>query len=398
MEINLYIEEKAYSFKFDAKLRDVLRRVLEDNPGLGDLRHLDEYRLVSDSGEDLDPNMMICETDLEDSSRLCVRDDNLSVEQRLSEERWLEKVSRNGKLLSCVKCKTEKLCLAAVKDNPLALQYLENPSMVVVHEAFTKDPQILKFLDTVTEKRYIDYVSQDQEMFKTFIENISGWSVFPFLKNKTRNIFREIANVNPHMMKYFLDEKEALKILINTKCSGHCYCFEDIECVEEQDCLTAISNGHSINRMKCRSKTIYIAALKNSADEFRYIPDKDKTEDICRIAIDIDKKFFSIVPIQPEDISLKLIREDVRYFKQVKDKTKPIMKVFIQKSIWIPGMTREFIERFISEFIEYYNQPSCGNRDITSMAEFITAIRAFKIQDALKIREILLELYDEETQ
>lgn len=280
MDINLYIEEKAYSFKFDTKLRDVLRQVLEDNPKLGNLRHFDEYRLVSDSGEDLDLDLMICETDLEDSSRLCIKDDNLSVEQRLSEERWLDKVSENGKLLSFVKVKTERLCLAAIKNYPKALQFIEDPSMKIIHAAFVTRGNILPYLDIATEKRYIEYVSQDPNTFKDFIEKISIYDNFLDLKNKTRDIFLSAAEINPHILKLMLDTKYAVNILVNKKCRRKhaCDCFEEIECVEEQDCLTAISNNHSIKHMKCRSEAVCIAAVKRGKHEFDYIKKKYMTE------------------------------------------------------------------------------------------------------------------------
>ena len=126
MQINLYVEEKAYSFNFNTKLRDVLRRVIGDNPELGDIQRLDEYRMLDNAGEELDLDLMICETSLEDSSCISVKCNGLSIEQRISEERWLDKVSRNGELIACVKHKTEKLCMAAVRNKPEALCMEQN--------------------------------------------------------------------------------------------------------------------------------------------------------------------------------------------------------------------------------------------------------------------------------
>jgi len=401
MQINLYIEEKAYSFNFNTKLRDVLRHVLGDNPELGDIRYLEDYRMLDNAGEELDLDLMICETSLEDSSCISVKGDGLSVEQRISEERWLEIVSGNGSLIACVKHKTEKLCMAAVKNKPEALWFIvEDASMEVIHAACSENIKVIEYLDREQEKRYIEYVSQNLSMYKDFIGNISKYHNFTQLKNKQREILLDSAEFNPGVLKFLWNARDAIEILVNKKCSKNypCFCFEEIETtsMSESDCLKAISGGHSIQSFKLRTEAICLAAIQNKGKEIRYIEEKYMTSDFCEKVAEICPEIIDLIPPQKEDFYIKLMRKDIRFFYKSKVKTGKIYKEFVKQEIWIPGSSFKFIDNFLEKFMEYYSNGYFVNDEITSSTEFLMAVRTFKPEMMYFLEKTLKELHGEE--
>lgn len=104
-----------------------------------------------------------------------------------------------------------------------------------------------------------------------------------------------------------------------------------------------------------------------------------------------------MLPFQPEDLCLKLIRKDARFFYKIQNKTKKMYTQLVKDSIWIPGSSLDFIKDFHKKFVEYYSHGHFDiNDSIVLTKEFMTAIRTFKSGDEAFLKEALISLYQKE--
>ena len=91
------------------------------------------------------------------------------------EEICLKAVEEDGLLIRFVKTKTDSICMAAIKQNPWALNYIENPSKEMIVNALNSVMTVVdsyKTADEVIEKIFNDLT--DIKEFVRFIARITS--------------------------------------------------------------------------------------------------------------------------------------------------------------------------------------------------------------------------------
>jgi len=120
--------------------------------------------------------------------------DNLKKAKKEILQRELAAVIQNGLLIEFIENPSEKVQLAAVNQDGSAIRFIENPSEKVQLAAVRKDPYVIEFIKNPSEEVQLEAVSQDGFLIR-FIKNPSEKvQLFAVREKKSAILFIKISS------------------------------------------------------------------------------------------------------------------------------------------------------------------------------------------------------------
>ena len=212
-------------------------------------------------------------------------------------------VSKNGLMLQKIVNQTEKICVAAIEQNPEAVQYVYPECMtdIVKMTAVTKDPTMLKYIDDQTEELCLEAVKQNPKMLQ-YVNNqteeicIKAVSMdgltLAWVVVQSDDICLEAVKQDPYAIEY-VNEKTKEICLKAVQLNGYVVGYIDKNHDNYREiCLEAIKqNPYAINYInsKCEDyEEICISALEKKGELIEFIPQDCQTSKICEVAFNTE--------------------------------------------------------------------------------------------------------------
>ena len=189
-------------------------------------------------------------------------------------------VRKNGLMLQKIVNQTEKICVAAIEQNPEAIQYVYPECMtdIVKMTAVTKDSTMLKYIDDQTEELCLIAVTR----YPNTIQYVSPECM-------TNTVKMTAVKKDPAMLKYIDDQTDEL-------------------CLE---------------------------AVKQNPKMLQYV--NNQTEEICLKAVSMDGLTLAWAVVQSDDICLEAVKQDPYAIEYVNEKTKEICLKAVQLNGYVVG-------------------------------------------------------------
>lgn len=110
-------------------------------------------------------------------------------EEEQTEDVCVEAVKRNSHLLACVFHQTPKICLAAIDNDPLSIEFVEDQTEDLCLHAIHKNIEAFKYINNPTEEMCREAVGIDPHMIK-------------FINHPSKYVRMEAITLNPMTLEY----------------------------------------------------------------------------------------------------------------------------------------------------------------------------------------------------
>lgn len=212
---------------------------------------------------------------------------------------------------------TNSVCIEAIKQKPIAIDHIKNPTIEMWKVAITSDPSIIFDLKNPSDEMLLlaapKYPSlYDKIKNKSLIIQGDGVDV-DFLLNNNPNYITNIKN--PSYQQCLTVIKKSAK-LIN---------YIPLEHQSEELCMIAVQDyPESIKFMEKQTDSIALTAVLQRGRVLQFV--KNKTDDICEAAVDNDGTALEFVDNQTDIIIKKAFLQNTTAFKFIKNKTYEIIE------------------------------------------------------------------------
>ena len=239
------------------------------------LNNIDKYSSKKVVKEKCDEDLSLAGKIIRDKLLYKQMDDIFNKYDCNTEQDRIDIVNRNGLILQKIVNQTEKICIAAIEQNPKAIQYVYPECMTnsVKMTAVTKDPAMLKYIDEQTEELCLISVTRYPEA----IQYVSPECM-------TNNVKMAAVIKDPTMLKYIDDQTEELCL---NAVKQNPNMIQYVNNQTEKVCKAAVSrNGLSLAWVIVQSNDICLEAVKQNPYAIEYV--NDKTKEICLKAVELN--------------------------------------------------------------------------------------------------------------
>lgn len=202
---------------------------------------------------------------------------------------WMEVVKKNGLLLEKidVSMQDEELCLVAVSNNGLALQYVKiDKTQRICKAAYENNVHCIKFIPDVSETMYNDAVTKDHLILKNMsnLHNLSDETIISIIKKSPE------------------------------------FVLQVPDCTQEMILEAVKRNGDLIEKLdkKYLTHEIYLEAVRDKPFALRFIQKENQTVDICIMAVKQNGFSIQHVKIYDESVCFTAIKQNPGSIIQIK--------------------------------------------------------------------------------
>ena len=368
MYLNLFFENRQIQIDHDSQLNHLYRKLINKFAELYEIRTVG-FILPNDETK-------VCETELCEGDHIFITS-KYSDDQLNDHLEWFDKVSSNGRLLCLVEHQTEEICIAAIEQNTLALEFVNDKTEKICKVALKINPYLLRTIKDQTEEMCLvamegnifmmEYVkNQTPRIIEKAMEKLPF--AFVYIKHKTEDLCLRTVKKYPELIRYIKNPSDevcriAAGDLSNEKVLDHIKKYntkawleitsinvdkednerktlidsiaknpsaiETIENPDEELCLIAIKHDpSSIRFIKNPTLKTCIEALKDDTHNFKYIK---QTEEICLGIIAKYPKVLKYINRVTDEIALKVIEHHPHTLNRFKNRSKDFyQKVFLQ--------------------------------------------------------------------
>ncbi|MDR3236749.1 MAG: DUF4116 domain-containing protein [Prevotellaceae bacterium] len=226
----------------------------------------------------------------------------------------LDAVRKNGYELLYIKNPTPELCLEAVKQEAYVIRYIkrENQTVEMALEVVKKEGNLFQ---------YIDSKCQTDEVCFTAIQNSHGWAI-GYIENQKPEYCRAALEINDITFSSIRSEfltQEIIHYAIQTHPSS----ISHIDNPSEELQLEAVKkDGTAIQYIKgYKSPAVFLAAVTQNPNAFKYIKSKHHTPEMCLIAVKENGFYLNKIQNQTPELCKAAVAQNPLWEKYVKDKS-----------------------------------------------------------------------------
>ena len=221
---------------------------------------------------------------------------------------WIEILRQSGDYIQYYRGeKPQNLCIEAVKQNGLSLQYIEGPYQTeeICLYAVNNDWNSLQYVKNQTEQVCRTAIEKDGKAIQHVREptpelgslSIRQGGGKEFLKNMPLDVCRIAVNMNGLFMEHIPAEKH-VEELCQLAVRNNPYSLEWIHNQSRETCIIALqANGRTLQYVKVQTPELCAVALENTGMALQYVKEYMLPK-ICSYAV--EKNIPSIHFIKPE--------------------------------------------------------------------------------------------------
>lgn len=260
----------------------------------------------------------------------------------MTEEQYIKALKNNPHGIRNIPNPTEGMQLACVEQNGMLLQYIKNPTNLVIETALAESPRAIQYVENPSDELLISLVKQD-------------WAVLEYIQNPSDEVVYIALEQSGWAVRYIQNPSEALQLTAVRK---------------QYDALQYIVNP---------SEQVQMAAVESNYLALRYIP--NPTMAILKMAV-----------LQNPQAMRQITHLDLETVVELL-KVSTLILGYVHKKI---GLTVDMVRQILIEMIanpdveeryvrELVSNPAIGGRqstwpiDILSLVDMYGSVKAKKI-------------------
>lgn len=241
-------------------------------------------------------------------------------------------VEINNERISSVETKNVEI----VKQNPRAINSIDNPSEKVQVIAVNKDPDCLRLIKNPTEKVQQAAVNADVE-------------VIQFIKNPSEDVQSVAINKNPYLAFKYIDNPSEKVLLTAVQRDGSCIRFINNPSEAVQSAAVK-QNGYSIEFIKNPTEKVQILAVQNKPFSIAFID--NPSERVQLAAVRKDGNSIRNISRPSEAVQFTAVKQNPFALSNINSPSNLVEKKVLQKNPYAITTMKELTGKFESKGYE----------------------------------------------
>lgn len=281
----------------------------------------------------------------------------------------LKTVSENGMLLEYVKgYASDEIKIAAVKQNGLALKFVENPTEFMCSLAIEQNWESIQYCKNPTKEMQLLAVKQSWEALKFIEKQIrvaqlvsvkQSWQAIQYCKNPTEKVQLVAVKQAWEAIKYCKNPTEKVQLVAIEQSWKAIQCIRDP--TEKVQLVAVKQSWEALEHVSLRTDEIQLVAVKQSWQAIKYC--ENPTKQVQIVAVEQSWEALKFIQEPTYDAYLIALKQSWTVLTRIKVQSEEMQIIAIKQNIdaldYIYGMTDKVRDIGLSKLSRYERSLIC---------------------------------------